>query len=378
MGTGKIIGWLTAAVWLTGAVSAAVEAEAIPMTDGPNGSGRSLGSAWSMACGPGLRLVGVKVYEDGRTIAGVEALCAALEWRPGRVIAWASGPAVAELPERMPLRPVVVAAEGTDDLTARTVLRASSREVRRQSGSRAVLIQVAPAAPEPVWTQEPGRRVTLATGRKGRELVCPEGTYVQGLRTGSEAGRRGGLVAVQIVCGSGNGRVETVGVWADPRKSKKNKPLRPVVAMRTQCGGGAANPHDGMAAKALIGTAEDGRIVSLGLTCAKSAVPGVVSLAVGAVTRWLSEVAPAVKKGSVRVYRAPNWYAGSDVAVCRDGSGRGPCAQASADRFCVTMTGAGRASFYVVGRVSGDAIAAGGKRCPSGVCRAFQQITCAG
>lgn len=377
MGRGKTIAGLAAAVWLAGAALAAIEAEAIPMTDGPNGSGRPLGAAWTMACGPGQRLVGVKVYEDGRAIAGVEALCAGLVRGADGLIAWAGAAAVAVLPKRLPPRPVVIPADGADELASRNILRVSSREVRRQSGSRAVLIQVAPQPEEAVWSHQPAERVTLKTGRNGREIMCPAGAFVQGLRTGTEAGRRGGLVALQVLCGNGSGRVEAVGVWASGKKSRKNKPVRPLVAMRTQCGGGAANPHDGAAAKALIGAAEDGRVVSLGLTCARSAVPGVVSLAVEQARLWLASVLPAVKAGHGRVYRGPSWYAGADVAVCRDGSGRGPCAQASADRFCATMS-ASRASFYVVGRVSNDAIAAGGKRCPSGVCRAFQQITCTG
>ncbi len=377
MGRGKTIACLAAAVWLAGAASAAVEAEAIPMMDGPNGSGRPLGTAWSMACGSQQRLVGVRIYEDDRVVSGVEALCATLERDAAGVIAWADVPVVAELPERMPVRAVAVPAADADERAETNVLRVSSAGTRRFKGSRAMLITVAPQ-PEVNWTHEAAERVTLRTGRKGRDVVCAAGQFVQGLRTGTEAGRRGGLVAVQVLCGIGNGRVEAVGAWAEAAKPKKNKKVRAIVAMRTQCGGGVANPHDGAAAKALIGTAEDGRVVSLGVTCAKSAVPGVVSVAVGAVSRWLSEVVPVAKTGAKRVYRAPNWYAGSDVAVCRDGSGRGPCAQASADRFCVTMTGAGRASFYVVGRVSEDAIAAGGKRCPSGVCRAFQQITCTG
>lgn len=377
MGKGKTIACLAAAVWLAGAASAAVEAEAIAMMDGPNGSGRSLGSAWSMACGPQQRLVGVRIYEDGRVVTGIEALCATLEQGAAGAVVWKGLPAVPELPERMPLQAVVVPVEGADERAETNVLRVSSSGTKRFKGSRAMLITV-PSQPAASWTQVPAERVTLNTGRTGRDVVCAEGQFVKGLRTGTEAGRRGGLVAVQLLCGTGNGRVELVGSWVETKKSNKNRAVRAIVAMRTQCGGGVANPHDGAAAKALIGTAEDGRVVSLGVTCAKSAVPGVVSLAVGAVSRWLSDVVPVAKPAAMRVYRAPNWYAGFDVAVCRDGSGRGPCAQASADRFCVTMTGAGRASFYVVGRVSDDAIAAGGKRCPSGVCRAFQQITCAG
>lgn len=377
MGMGKIIACLAAVAWLAGAASAAVEAEAIPMTDGPNGSGRPLGAAWSMACGPGQRLVGVKIYEDGRAITGIEALCAGLARGADGLIAWTGAAAVAVLPDRLPPRPVVIPADGADELASRNVLRVSSREVRRQSGSRAVLIQVAPAPAGPSWSHEPAERVTLKTGRNGREVICAGGMFVQGLRTGTEAGRRGGLVAVQLLCGSGNGRVEAVGSWVATKKPKKNKAVRAVIAMRTQCGGGVANPHDGAAAKALIGAAEDGRVVSLGLTCARSAVPGMVSLAMEQARLWLASVLPPVRAGHGRVYRGPSWYAGADVAVCRDGSGRGPCAQASADRFCATMS-ASRASFYVVGRVSSDAIAAGGKRCPSGVCRAFQQITCTG
>lgn len=376
MGRGLFISGL-AGLWLAGAALAA-DAEAIPMTDGPHGSGRPLGDAWSMACAPQQRLVGVKVYEDGRSIVGIEALCVELA-HAGGVTVWASAPVIAEMPEAPPPRPVAVADEEADARARTNILRVSSG-TRRSSGSRALLITI-PRQPEAAasWAMETPERITLKTGRHGQEIRCGDGAYVQGLRTGVEAGRRGRLVAVQLLCTRGNGRIETIGDWPRREKSKKNGYLKEISAARTQCGGGIANPHDGAAARALIGMAEDGRVVSLGVTCARAAVPGPVSRAMEAARVWLAAVTPPMKRGQRRVYRGPQWYAGSDVAVCRDGSGRGYCAQETANRFCVTMNGARSASsFYVVGGFSDDAIAAGGKRCRSGACRAFQQITCTG
>jgi hypothetical protein len=376
MGQGTITSVL-AAVWLTGAALAA-EAEVIPMTDGPHGSGRSLGDAWSMGCAPQQRLAGVKVYEDGRSIVGIEALCVTLANGLGGTV-WASVPVVAAMPEVSVLRAVMVADEQVDEVARTNVLRVSSG-TRRSRGSGALLITIPRQTEVPAaWAMDVPERMTLMTGRHGQEILCKAGAYVQGLRTGIEAGRRGRLMAVQVLCTRGNGRIEAVGDWPTEKKTKKNKDVRALVAARTQCGGGVANPHDGAAAKALIGTAEDGRVVSLGVTCARVAVPGPVSRAMEVARVWLAGVMPAVKRGQKRVYKSPEWYAGSDVAVCRDGSGRGYCAQETANRFCVTMNGARSASsFYVVGGYSGDAIASGGKRCASGACRAFQQINCTG
>lgn len=370
MGKGLFITAL-AALSLAG-IGRAAEAEAIAMTDGPGGSGRSLGAAWSMACPGQQRLVGVRVHQDKWTVVGVEALCARLTLENGLIV-WAADPSVAEPPDLKPSRVAVTGGKEIAGATAGTeghVLRASSDNVSRFKGSRAVLISV-PRAAEPQPHADEGARITLATGRRGRTLECPAGGYVQGLRTGTAAGRRGGLVSVQIICTQGDGRSQIVGAAARARKAK-------IVTSRTQCAGASANPHDGAAGRALIGAAEGGRVVSLGLVCARAAVPGPVSAAADTALQWLARLAPLQPPGSRRVYRKPTWYAGSSVAVCRDGSGRGYCAQESADRFCVTMTGAGPASFYIVGTYAEDAIATGGKRCPSGKCRAFQSITCAG
>ncbi len=370
MGRGIVITGLTA-VWLAGRALAA-EAEAIPMTDGPNGSGRSLGAAWSMACPAQARLVGIRLYEDGKAVVGVEALCARLRRVAGAIV-WIDAPMVAEPPAPGPSLAVAPSdAEGGGAARTRGhVLRASSDGVSRFEGSRAVLITV-PRASEPARRAGVGgERITLRTGRQAREIVCPDGGFVQGLRTGTATGRRGGVVSVQLICTHGGERSELVGPSAKPQRKAT------VVTGRTQCEGGNANPHDGTAGRALIGTAESGRIVSLGLVCARVAAPGPVSRSMAAALGWMAGLTPGKMQGARRVYRKPIWYAGSAVAVCRDGSGRGYCAQASADRFCVTMNGSGAASFYVVGPYADDVIASGGKRCSPGACRAFQSITCA-
>lgn len=359
MGRGFFIAAATALA-LAGTGEAA-EARAIQMMDGPGGSGRSLGAAWSMACPAQARLAGVRLHEDGTAIVGIEALCVRLT-RTGASTAWAGRPAIAELPTAAPL-PV---AEADETPSESHVLRVRSEGVSRFSGSRARLITIS-REPEPILATQ-GARISFEAGGGTRDVVCPEGAYVQGVRTGTGTGRRSGLMAVQLICTRDGARSEIVGAWGPAG----------LAAARTQCGGEIANPHDGAAGRALIGTVEDGRIVSLGLLCARTAVPGPVSEAADAARVWLAQLIPARMAGVNSVYRAPQWYAGSAVAVCRDGSGRGYCAQASADRFCMTMRGSGAASFYVVGAYADDAVAAGGKRCPAGVCRAFQSITCRG
>ena len=379
------MGWrvLIGAAMLLGLSSTAqaAEAAAIHMRDGPGGTGRFLGAAWAMPCPPQARLVGVRLHEDGNAVAGIEALCARLERRDG-LTAWAAAPAIAEPPKLQPrraarvVRPPVEAQ--ADARSEGHVLRARSDGVSRFSGSRAVLITVPRTVEDAAEEQRAGARVTLRSGRKGREIVCPEGSYVQGLRTGTAAGRRGGVRAVQLICTQGNGRNELVGEWPAPAKAKgkRAKAGAALVASRTLCGGGSVNPHDGTAGRALIGAVENGRIVSLGLICARAAVPGPVSEAAGIAALWLAGLTPQADDGARRIHHRPSWYAGSRVAVCRDGSERGDCAQESADLFCMVMHGEGGAVGYEVGAFAEDAIAAGGKRCPAKACRAFRSITC--
>ncbi len=358
MGIGRL-----AALVLAGLLSgnaAAAEGRAIPMTDGPSGSGRFLGDAWSMRCGGDARLVGVTLYADSRVVVGVEALCVHLALEGGAVV-WADAPEVARV--RAPVRPPEPkTTPPADEAVDGNILRVRSGEVSRFRGSRAMVISVS-RQPD---TPPASAKVSMRAGSRSEELRCPDGAYVRGLRTGV---RRGAVVGVQLICERA-GRSELVG--ADVLAGGD------VSVARTECGGGRLNPHDGAAGQALIGTVENGRLLSLGISCARSVVPGALSGTITHVKQWLGRVfsKPASKAG--RVYRAPRWYAGAGVAVCRDGSGRGPCAQASADRYCSVMRETARAVFYVVGPPSDDAIAAGGKRCPAGACRAFQSITCRG
>lgn len=346
--------------------AAAAEGRAIPMTDGPGGSGRFLGDAWSMRCDGARRLAGVRLHEDRRgVVVGVEALCVRLEAAEGAIV-WAEAPVAAEArePARKTRRTKTEAArvEAADEGADGHILRVRSGETARFRGSRAMVISV----PRPAEPPAPSREVSMRKGVRSTELRCPEGGYVQGLRTGVD---RGAVVGVQLLCARG-GRSEPVG--GDVLKGASKR----AVATRTECGGGRLNPHDGAAGQALIGTVENGRLLSLGLSCARSVTPGAISASIMDVRRWLGGVFAKRSSAAARVYRAPRWYRGSGVAVCRDGSGRGPCAQASADTFCSVMRGEGTAVSYVVGRFEDDVIAAGGKRCPEGACRAFQSITC--
>ncbi len=373
----KILSALALMLALAGPAQAA-EAAAIPMRDAAGAAGRPLGDAWAMPCPPQTRLVGVRLHEDGGAVVGVEALCARLSRHEGGFV-WAEPPAIAKAPE-MRSRKAARAAAAAPTPEARSegnVLRARSDGVSRFNGSRAVLITV-PRGDAPAARRESAGRVFLKTGRKGREVVCPEGSYVQGVRTGTAAGRRGGVRAVQLICAQGNGRTETVGAWPQPEKAKrkKAKAAATLTPSRTMCGGGSVNPHDGKAGRALIGAVENGRIVSLGLICARAVTPGPVSEAAEFASLWLTGLTPQPDEGERRIHHSPRWYAGSDVAVCRDGSRRFECAQESADLFCMVMHGSGGASSFEVGAYAQDAIAAGGKRCPAGKCRAFQSITC--
>lgn len=329
----------------------------VPMTDGPNGTGRALDGAWSASCAASERVVGVRLREDGEKLRGIEPLCVRL----GSGFSWVKEPAAPR---------VLAVAEAPDDGVEGNVLRVTSGEISQFRGSRAVLISV-PRRSET-------RRVEgdMRIDGKARDVACPSGTYVDGLRIGS--GRGGRLAALELICAGATGHSFVVALSA-PKKTRKNKAVEAVSVSLIQCGRGRVNPHDGQAARALIGSSEGARVLSLGLVCARTAVPGAVAGAVLSGLDWLENLVPEPgAKGDVRTYRTPRWYAGADVAVCRDGSGRGSCAQASADRFCTTMGGYTGASFYVVGGYSADAIAAGGKRCPSGACRAFQSITCTG
>ncbi|BCW89325.1 hypothetical protein sos41_24830 [Alphaproteobacteria bacterium SO-S41] len=253
------------------APAAATGGEAVEMRDGPGKNARDLEPFWMMRCANGTRLVGLRVHAD-RRIAGVEAICAGLARRDGAV-AWLAKPRVwmapAMPPPPAPPPPPPPRAEGT-------VLRAESGTVMRYRGSRALVISV-PRAPEPPPRTDSGERderprylLPFVDTRSSRDLLCPSGEFVQGLRTGSQGDE---LAAIQIMCGDGGaGASRAVGAWPEVKPGKKKGTALKVE--RIQCGRAGANPLDGTAADAVFGTVNGGRVQSLGITCTPEIAPG--------------------------------------------------------------------------------------------------------
>jgi hypothetical protein len=251
---------------LAGAPALAAGGEAVEMRDGPGAKARDLEPFWIMRCAHGTRLVGLRVHAD-RSIAGVEAICAGLV-RDGDTIAWLSKPRLWLAP---PIPPPPPRPAPPPPRSEGTVLRAESGTVMRYRGSRALVISV-PRAKEPPPGPKGPYLLPFRATRKTTDLVCPNGRYVAGLRAGSV---RRDLTAVQILCGDGSAAAPlAVGDWPAPAKpaaagkKKRNKRAPVFTEQRVQCAGVSANPLDGTAADAVFGTIADGRIQSLGLTCA--------------------------------------------------------------------------------------------------------------
>lgn len=260
---------LTLALLLTAPAAFALGGEAVEMRDGPGEDARALEPFWIMRCSNATRLVGLRVYADGR-VTGVEALCAGLTRDPKTAhIAWLAKPRPWIAPAiPPPPKPVVRIVRPRSE---GTILRAESGTVMRYKGSRAEVISV-PRAPEtpPLADTDGGALVghpayllPFAKAGKGEDLVCPKDQFVLGLRT---ATLKAELTAVQLICGDGSASSgETIGDW--PAASKGQV----VAVARVQCGNVAANPLDGAFADAVFGTLDGGRIQSLGLTCTPGA-----------------------------------------------------------------------------------------------------------
>lgn len=215
----------------------AAEGEALDLRDGPGADARLVGEAWIMRCPDSERLVGLRLRSELR-IVGVEAICAAPGGGPPHV--WTRPPGA------------LSAAGSGENRSAGRLLNARSGGVARFQGSTALLISV-PRRPDPHVPARPaGFRAEAG------DLICPSGKVVTALRT-AQAADGDGLTGVQIVCGGDVAAPLAVG----PALGERG----PLV-QQVQCGGANTNPHDGAAADALLGSGFDGRLQSLGLTCA--------------------------------------------------------------------------------------------------------------
>lgn len=358
----------------------ATVSETVELDAGPGGN--KLSPVWMMRCPSGERLVGLRVNDDGR-IAGVRALCARVRIDDSGA-RWLSSPAL--LPEPPPPEPprmetvrrvIDVASEGT-------VLHASSEGVTRQRTSRALIITIKrPVKPAPDEVQ-PSPRVEFRKTAQSSDLICPTDHVVMGLRTGTEEQRRGSVLrAVQIVCGDGLGRaLEPMGNWPEPAAAPRKKGKRkakaalPLKVQRIECGASDANPHDGLAARAVFGTEDGGRVDTIGLSCTGSLEN----------VQPHSRIVAAVRRNAVAMLRglnwsqrieAPKWLDGADIATCAKAGRDDACAQESADRYCASVAGYERAAEFSIGRRVKDAVVPGGERCEGKSCRTFASITCA-
>jgi len=372
---------VVAAVMLVAGPARAVTSEAVQIDAGPGG--RQLDPVWVMKCPDAERLVGIRLHRDGQ-IAGVRAFCARVRLDDSGTH-WLGSAALLPEPKPAPQPRVetvtrVVRGEGT-------ILRASSGGVTRERASRALIITIrqpadAVAESDAAAASPPVTQVQLRDAQGTDDVVCPKDHVVVGLRTGSRAdGRVTRLAAMQLICGDGLGRtLSPLGPWAkdEPVRKGKRKHKREVAlsVQRIECGASDANPHDGLAARAIFGTEDGGRVATIGLSCTGRMDAVRPHSRLYASMRATARETLRALQWSTRI-EAPRWLDGTPVAICMHGKRDAACLQASADRYCADVGGYQRATTYAVGSYVPDAVVPGGQRCERGRCRAFASITCA-
>jgi hypothetical protein len=381
----RIFAVLIAGLLLAWMPSEALVSDAVDMDAGPGGA--KLAPVWVAKCPDGEYLAGLRIHEDGG-VAGVRGICVPARMSASGMV-WAGTPRL--LPEPPPPPPPVmetirrvVEVEGEG-----TILRASSSGVTRERSSRALIITIKrPVKPAPEKSAASGGAIERITFRKtsnASDVVCPADRLVTGLRMASHAAKGPSAVrAVQIICGDGRGHdLAPIGSWVAPekasgkkRKRKRDAAARPVSAQRIDCGLSATNPHDGIAARAVFGTEEGGRIATMGLSCSSRMEQGPGRSRVYAALRVETRELMRALNWSRRV-EAPKWIDGAGIAVCDAGKAGRACARDSADAYCTRIEGFGRSSGYVVGRYAQDAVTADGQRCKRGACRVFASVSCA-
>lgn len=373
--------------------AAALTAETVQLEAGATQKAAAdLSPVWRMKCPTEDRLVGLRLHQDER-IGGVEAICARIKvWPDG--VRWASAPALPKMetpdepasPESGPkiVRVIERQSEGT-------ILSADSRGVTRRRGSRAVVISI--ERPADVQRAEPeAERLEFRSTHRSVDLMCPQDRFVGGIRVGSERGRATErLAAIQLLCSDGTAAAPTiVGSWpaiteasaagkpsGRRKKSKAAKGPRAdtLHVQRIECRRSEANPHDGEAARAVFGTLDDGRVTTIGLSCARTiGSTHVASRTYMALRDWSQVAGRAL--GWSRRFEAPRWLDGTELASCVTGQNDSACAAKAADAFCTGMPGYAKASHFEIGARSSDAISPDGQRCLSGSCRTFAAITC--
>lgn len=362
--------------------ASATTTEAVNLRAGPLEAGEGVGVVWMAKCPAGQRLVGIRQRADEQ-ILSVQAICAPLRTDQNG-LRWAAAPRVPEPPPPPP-KPRIVTRQVEREVQG-TVLRADSMGVSRLRGSRAVLITVSePVTDEQIFPM-PQPVVDFRDGGRTTDLMCPIKQFVKGLRVGSEDGQAGPkVVALQLLCSDTTGRMlATIGAWPADKPAlkarKKDRKRKPAAApslriQRIECSGTASNPHDGAAASTVFGTLDDGRVQTIGLSCAREIDPRGSERTLYAAARRAAESIPRLF-GWQTTYETPHWIDGAQLAACAPGALDKACTQESADRFCVEAQGYDRATAYRVGRFAKDSVAATGEHCARGACRAFAAITC--
>jgi hypothetical protein len=357
-----------------------VVSETVELDAGPGGN--RLSPVWLMKCSSGERIVGLRLYDDGR-VAGVRAICARVRMDESGA-RWLGVPAL--LPEPSPPPPPrMETVKRVIDLRGEgTILHASSEGVTRQRSSRALMITIERPVENAGGEAGGVERVDFHRTSRARfaDIVCPADRVVVGLRLGIEtAPKRGDLRAVQVVCGDGLGHtLEPAGDWpqAEPPRGKKGKrrPQEALKAQRIECGSSGANPHDGIAARAIFGTEEGGRVQSIGLSCTGSLDALQPRSRLFDSMRTSAAAALRALNWTQRI-EEPKWLDGARIAACGANDHDTSCMQDRADRYCIDVAGYGRSSEFAVGRFATDAVVPGGERCERSKCRAFASITCA-
>jgi hypothetical protein len=126
----------------------------------------------------------------------------------------------------------------------------------------------------------------------------------------------------------------------------------------------------------LFGTVDNGRVQTVGITCARTIGGKDGGSAFFAHLRAAAFAGLRAMKWR-SIFDEPRWMDGRPLAACTRRSGTGRiCNQESADRFCTERKGYGQAISWTVGPFATSSVGVTGEDCERRSCRMFARITC--
>lgn len=343
------------------AQAAQLTSNAVLVKSGPSATDDVLGPVWISECTDGRRIVGLRLIRNGG-LTGVAALCATLR-NHGRGLEWASTPLPTEGPPMPPPPPMVT--RPVDHVVSGQIGRRDETGAFITRTEVSFVVTRVETIPDP--SIPPAPPVVAFADGKAADMLCPQGHYLQGVRheTGAE-----GVSRLDLVCSDGTGRATTVDTVLKGKKTKAS--VAPAV-QRIDCGSQSTNPDDGLAARSVFGTVEDGKVRTIGLSCERTTDPigSLRSIAMTAV-RFAEELPRDLR--FPKTFADPTGPEGKKVAVCTSGEDEA-CVKRSADSFCKSG-GYLIAVSYSVGKPVRNAASPAGDSCGDKRCKAFSEITC--